>query len=390
MESNEVKRITVLGSTGSIGLSALDVIRHNPGRFEAVALSCHTCTSTLSRQAEDFNPLAVAVTGYPESTFLKDFPVLQNLTLYAGEEGLLRMIEEIPSNIVLNGIAGSSGLTPSVKSIEAGRDLALANKETIVMAGPYILELARSKGVRILPVDSEHSALFNLMGVIKRNSVAEIILTASGGAFRDLTARDLERVNPRDALQHPTWDMGPKITIDSATMANKGLEVIEAMHLFQMDVNRIKVLIHPQSYVHAMVRTVEGSLYAQVSIPDMRIPIQNALSYPEILNSRVAPLDLEGKSLTFLPWESNKYPMLSLAYEAAEGGGSSPIVYNAANEVAVQAFLAERIRFTEISRVVAHALAVNVQCDVTSIEEILDIDRKSRQIAEAYIEDHPI
>jgi 1-deoxy-D-xylulose-5-phosphate reductoisomerase len=297
------------------------------------------------------------------------------------------MIGEVGADMVLNGISGSSGLLPSLKAVEAGRDIALANKETIVMAGPLILDLARKKKVRILPIDSEHSAVFNLMRFCRQNDIDEIILTASGGAFRDLSKKEMEDVKPEDALRHPTWKMGPKITIDSATMANKGLEVIEAMHLFNKNVEKIKVVIHPQSIVHAMVRTRDGSLYTQLSEPDMRVPIQNAMSYPDVLPCGYANLDLASQTLTFLPWDKDKYPMLSLAYEAARVGGSAPILYNAANEEAVEAFTSQRVKFTSIAKIVKVVMDTRPVKRVSGIEEILAEDRETREATKRIIKD---
>jgi len=295
------------------------------------------------------------------------------------------MLDEVQADIVLNGISGSSGLLPSLKTLESGKNLAMANKESIVMAGHILMKLAEKNGARVLPVDSEHSALFNIMRFVEQEEVDEILLTASGGAFRDLSVDKLKYVTPQDALKHPTWKMGPKITIDSATMANKGLEVIEAMHLFGVDADRIKVLIHPQSLVHSLIRTKDGSLYAQISKADVRAPILNALSYPRILEGNFAALDLVGKSLTFLPWDREKYPMLALAYDAAQAGDSSPVVYNAANEIAVEAFAKERISYLSIYRVVRDVMDDECPDEVHTIEEVLEIDKKARERADKTI-----
>jgi 1-deoxy-D-xylulose-5-phosphate reductoisomerase len=376
------KKIAVLGSTGSIGLNTMDVIRQNLDQFEASALSCHTSFAGLQKQIDEFNPDAVALTGPVDSDLS-----FNGLPLYKGYDGLIRMLDEVPADIVLNGISGSSGLLPSLKTLESGKNLAMANKESIVMAGHLLMSLAETNGGRVLPVDSEHSALFNIMRFVEREEVEEIILTASGGAFRDLPTEKLEYVKPRDALKHPTWKMGPKITIDSATMANKGLEVIEAMHLFGVEAKRIKVLIHPQSLVHSLIKTKDGSLYAQISKADVRAPILNALSYPNILDSEFAALDLVGKSFTFHPWDRKKYPMLALAYEAANSGDSSPIIYNAANERAVEAFANERISYLSIYHVVRDAMDGECPDEAQTIEEIFEIDRKARERADKIIQD---
>jgi 1-deoxy-D-xylulose-5-phosphate reductoisomerase len=380
---NKTKKIIVLGSTGSIGTNTMDVIRQNPEHFKASALSCHTSLAGIQKQVEEFEPEAVALTGPLEST-----PSFDGLPVYKGNRGLIRMLQEIQADVVLNGISGASGLFPSLKTLESGKSLAMANKESIVMAGPILMKLAKKNGVRVLPVDSEHSALFNIMRFVEKEQVDEILLTASGGAFRDLSVKELDKVTPQDALKHPTWKMGPKITIDSATMANKGLEVIEAMYLFDMDASRIRVLIHPQSLVHSLIKTKDGSLYAQISKADVRAPILNALSYPYILDSDFATLDLIGKSLTFQEWDRDKYPLLALAYEAAKTGGPSPIIYNAANERAVKAFTEKRISFPFIYRVVRDVLDRECHGEVNTIEEILEIDREAREMADKTIRDH--
>lgn len=377
------KKIVVLGSTGSIGMNTMDVIRQNPDQFKASALSCHTSFADIQKQIDEFNPDAVALTGPLDSA-----PSFNSLPIYKGYDGLIRMLDEVQADIVLNGISGSSGLLPSLKTLESGKNLAMANKESIVMAGHILMKLAEKNGVRVLPVDSEHSALFNIMRFVDQEEVDEILLTASGGAFRDLPVDKLKYVTPQDALKHPTWKMGPKITIDSATMANKGLEVIEAMHLFGVDADRIKVLIHPQSLVHSLIRTKDGSLYAQISKADVRAPILNALSYPGILEGNFAALDLVGKSFTFLPWDREKYPMLALAYDAAKAGYSSPVVYNAANEIAVEAFAKERISYLSIYHVVRDVMDDECPDEVNTIEEILEIDKKARERADKTIRDY--
>jgi 1-deoxy-D-xylulose-5-phosphate reductoisomerase len=377
------KKIAVLGSTGSIGMNTMDVIRKNLDQFEASALSCHTSFAGMQKQIDEFKPDAIALTGPIDSSLS-----FNGLPIYKGNEGLIRMLDEVQADIVLNGISGSSGLLPSLKTLESGKNLAMANKESIVMAGHILMKLAEKNGGRVLPVDSEHSALFNIMRFVEREEVEEILLTASGGAFRDLSVDKLEYVTPRDALKHPTWKMGPKITIDSATMANKGLEVIEAMHLFGVDANRIKVLIHPQSLVHSLIKTKDGSLYAQISKADVRAPILNALSYPHILESKFAALDLTGKSFTFQDWDREKYPMLALAYDAANAGDSSPIVYNAANEQAVEAFANKRISYLSIYHVVRDVMDEECPDEAQSIEEILEIDSKARERADRIIGDY--
>ena len=371
-----MKRIVVLGSTGSIGQSTLDVVRHHPTRFRVVALSCHRDIPTLLNQVQEFSPEAVAVTG-PD----RDPPEMKSTSCYLGDSAIDKLMDNIEADLVVNGIAGSHGLPASLHTIHRGINLALANKESVVMGGSLLMERASRGKASIIPVDSEHSALFHLMRNQEKDCVEELILTASGGAFRETPLEQLSVVTPEDALDHPTWKMGAKITIDSATMANKGLEVIEAMHLFGMDSARIKVLIHPQSCVHSMIRTRDGSLYAQISRPDMRLPIQNALTYPDTVAGVFDHLDLAGKTLTFLPWDESRYPLLQLAYDAARAGGTAPVVYNAANEAAVDAFISGKIPFTSISRVVEKTLSSIRNTAIESIEAIFDTDRIARNQA---------
>jgi 1-deoxy-D-xylulose-5-phosphate reductoisomerase len=296
------------------------------------------------------------------------------------------MLEESAADIVINGISGARGLLPSVKALQLGRDLALANKETIVMAGPLITELVKEHGSRLLPVDSEHHGLFCLLQERNADEIDKIILTASGGAFRELSYEQLYHVRREDAITHPNWKMGAKITVDSATMANKGLEVIEAHHLFGVPVSAIEVLIHPQSYVHSLVRTIDGFLYAQISQPDMRLPIQDALTYPELRSSGLEAFDLTGKALSFEPVDSRKYGMLDLAYQAAEGAQGYAIAYNAANEVAVQRFLGGEIPFLKIPQLVEEILQADWNAEVRTVEQILQIDERARIKVEEILE----
>ena len=382
IQKEMVKKVIILGSTGSIGKSTLDVIRKNRDFFKVIALSCNKNVNLLVKQANEFKPEAIAVLKNVD-----DKSKLNNISpkVYKGEDGLLMMIGDLKADIVVNGISGASGLLPSLVAIESGKNLALANKETIVMAGSIILSKAEEKGVEIIPVDSEHSALFQLLQLIKPDRVGELIITASGGPFLSLSKDQLSKVTPGDALKHPTWNMGKKITIDSATMGNKGLEVIEAHYLFNMPVSKIKVVIHPQSLIHSLVQTVDGCLMAQISKPDMRMPIHYALFFPETYPADFSRLDLAGKQMTFLPVDQNKYEMLKLAYSAASEGNVLPIVYNASNEIAVDAFLKKRISFVKIPEIVEYTLDkvwVNL---VASIDEILYIDKEARRIAQEKI-----
>ena len=373
-----VKRLIVLGSTGSIGESTLSVVRAMRDAFTVVGLTCKRRRARLAQQAAEFRPEAVAIVD-DGSPFSVDG--LADLRVYWGADGILRMIEETRADIVVNGIAGAPGLVPSMTVLRTGKDLALANKESLVMAGPLVLREASSCGRKVIPVDSEHAALFNTLRCHAAGEVAELILTASGGAFRDLPVEQLPEVRFADALKHPTWSMGAKITVDSASMANKGLEVIEAHRLFGIALPRIRVLIHPQSLVHSLVRTIDGTLHIEASTPDMRIPIQNALTYPTTASNQVEWLELAGKGLTFFPVDGRKYRMLDLAYQAAGRSGAYPIVYNAANEIAVDAFMQETIRFTGIPDVVEEALSVAWSGNASSIDEVVAIDGEARSRA---------
>jgi 1-deoxy-D-xylulose-5-phosphate reductoisomerase len=372
------KKVSVLGSTGSIGKNTLEVVKALDPAFDVVALACRSSVAELAQQAREFAPAAVAVAGPPDSQAERELEKLQDTRVYRGEQGLLQMLADTKADLVVNGISGAKGLLPSLRTLQQGIDLALANKETVVMAGGLVSELARRKGSKLLPVDSEHHALFCLLQGRSPEEVEEIILTASGGAFRDLSWEQLRDVRVEDALTHPNWNMGAKITVDSATMANKGLEVIEAHHLFDIPVSAIKVLIHPQSCVHSLIRMTDGFIYAQLSQPDMRLPIQNALTYPDFRPSCVEAFDLAGRSLSFDPVDPKKYRMLTLAFDAAERGGGYPIAYNAANEVAVERFLRHDISFLDIAQAVEQVMQADWQIPVLEVEEILEVDRQAR------------
>ncbi|HEY9594327.1 MAG TPA: 1-deoxy-D-xylulose-5-phosphate reductoisomerase [Spirochaetia bacterium] len=366
-----MKRIVVLGSTGSIGRSTLAVARALRDRFEVVGLACGTDGTALAAQAAAVKPRAVALAA---GTLPGMLPA--GCRAYHGPQGLLDMLEDLGADIVVNGICGAAGLLPSMAALRAGSDLALANKETVVMAGRLVLAEAAARGRRLLPVDSEHAALASILSRMRPSTVAELILTASGGAFRDVRIEDLAGVNLAAALRHPTWRMGPKITIDSATMANKGLEVIEAHRLFDVALDRIKVLIHPQSHVHSLVRTIDGTLHAEMSTPDMRIPIQNALTWPDVVTGDVPWLLPE--CLTFQPVDNRRYPLLGLAYAAAESDILS-IVFNAANERAVHAFIAGSLAFASIPPVVEETLALRWEGPCDTVEAVLAVDADARR-----------
>ena len=373
------KKVALLGATGSIGKSTLDVLRRGKDVFEAVLFSSHTDSAGLEALGAEFPDAALALSGAEQGGFRVG---------YFGSEGLLQAISGCGADIVVNGIAGAAGLAPSIAALESGMDLALANKETIVMAGPLVRTLAEAKKARILPVDSEHSAIFQLLEAHGRENLATILLTASGGPFRTYTQEQLTRVRAQDALKHPTWNMGAKITIDSASMANKGLEVIEAARLFDIPdaaiADVIQVIVHPQSIVHSMISLKDGSIYAQISRPDMRFPIQNALYYPENAPSGFETLDFKQLTLSFEQPDEEKFPMLPLAYQALNAGALYPVVYNAANEVAVAAFLMEQIRFPDIAHVVALALEHNWDGKL-ELDAIRETDSRARSIAKSSV-----
>ena len=368
------KRVAVLGSTGSIGKSTLDIIRDQNDYFEPVLLTAHKNAAELEKLKQEF----------PGARFV------------LGEDGLLDAISSSCADITVNGISGAAGLIPSIAAIKAGSDLALANKETVVMAAPLVYALAKEKNINIIPVDSEHSAIFKLIEAHGRENVSEIILTASGGPFRNYPMEKLKTVSAKEALAHPTWNMGPKITIDSATMANKGLEVIEASALFGFPPDHIKVSIHPQSIVHSMVRLKNGAVYAQMSNPDMKLPIHDALTWPETRPSQsgittYGSLDLESLSLSFEKPDMERFPMLGLAYRVLETANTTdpllPVVYNAANEVAVEAFLGGKISFLEIFLLVKYVIEKSFpkNKDPLDLETILARDREARDYTKEII-----
>jgi 1-deoxy-D-xylulose-5-phosphate reductoisomerase len=371
------KRIAILGATGSIGKSSLDIISRDTENFEAVLLTARSSRNKLEELSKQF-PSAVCLLAGEDN----------------GKEKLLTAINQIKPDITINGISGSAGLEPSLAAINAGSHLALANKETIVMAGDLAIRAAKEKNVNIIPVDSEHSAIFHLLrffseqGEDKRENVSEVILTASGGPFKNLSVKDMESVTVKDALSHPTWNMGPKITIDSASMANKGLEIIETCVFFNMPVEKIKVVIHPQSIVHSMIRLCNGVIYAQISKPDMRHPIHDAVYWPVTTPSTLEPISFDSLTLEFSKPDTDKFPMLSYAWEAAKRGELYPCAYNAANETAVTAFLEQKIGFLDIPKITEHVLQADWACGCLDLETVLKADADARRKALSFIVDH--
>ena len=376
------KRLVILGATGSIGRQCLDVVRRHRDRFEVVGLTTNRRVADLAAAVSEFQPQIVAV-GDPAAA--EEWSTsLQSLgtRVLVGQEGLAEIVEWRNVDLVVNGLVGAVGLLPTYRAVAMGRDVALANKESLVVGGALIMPKARETGARILPIDSEHSAIFQSLMGEPPGALAKILLTGSGGPFRTTPLEELKHVTVQQALAHPNWVMGPKITIDSATLMNKGLEVIEAHWLFDVPVSKIQVLIHPQSIVHSMVELVDGSVKAQLGLPDMRLPIQLALSYPERLDSDFPRVDFfKVRKLEFEEPDLEKFPALKLAYQAAEAGGTAPAVLNASNEVAVQAFLGGEIRYLDIARVIAGVLEAHTPSEPESVEHLLSVDQEARRRA---------
>ncbi|MBW2015724.1 MAG: 1-deoxy-D-xylulose-5-phosphate reductoisomerase [Deltaproteobacteria bacterium] len=378
-----MKNVALLGSTGSIGTSALGIIEQFPDRYRVVALSAGKNLDLLAFQIRKFKPRAVAVLEEADASSLREKIPGGLPYVFAGVEGFARLAALDEVDTVISAITGSAGLIPTFAAVEAGKNVALANKETMVMAGSLVMEKAREKGINILPVDSEHSAIFQCLQGHPREDLRRIILTASGGPFRNMTLEELVSVTPEQALQHPNWSMGRKITIDSATLMNKGLEAIEARWLFDLKMDQISILIHPQSIIHSMVEYKDGSVIAQLGVPDMATPISYALSYPNHLETHVPPLRLEdAAALSFERCDRRKYRCLDLALRAAEIGDSMPAVMNGANEVAVEAFLEKRIGFLQIPQLIEKAMEAHAPFQVENIESVMEADAWARRKAE--------
>lgn len=383
-----MKNLAILGSTGSIGVSTVDVVVKNPSQFTICALAAGRNLALIKEQIERFKPRIASVIDREHADRLQDMLGRSSATkILCGAEGYREVATCQGVDMVLSAIVGAAGLLPTMDAIGAGKDIALANKETMVMAGSLVVEKARSKGVNILPVDSEHGAIFQCLVGHNKDDVRKIILTASGGPFFRLPKEKMSDVTLEDALKHPNWDMGAKITIDSATMMNKGLEVIEAKWFFDVDIDRIDVLIHPQSIVHSMVEYTDGSLIAQLGVPDMKGPIAYALSYPERLHDVIAPLTLSSiGTLEFFSPDFDKFKNLDLAYRSAARGGTTPAVLNAANEVAVEAFINGLIGFMDMPNVVEEVIDVHDPKEPQTIEDVLDADTIGRNRAQEIVE----
>jgi len=381
-----VKRISILGSTGSIGTSTLSVVERFPDRFQVVALAGGNNIGLLEAQIRKHRPLIAAVAGEQAADELRSRCADVPVRIAAGIEGMIQVAAAEEADITVSSIVGTAGLVPTMAAVRAGKDIALANKEVLVTAGELVMAECRSRNVRLFPVDSEHSAIFQCLQAGERRDVKRLILTASGGPFRDHTRDDLAKVTLQEALRHPNWTMGRKITIDSATLMNKGLEVIEAHWLFGMQPEQIGVLVHAQSIVHSLVEFRDGSVVAQLGVPDMKGPIAYALSYPERLADVSPGLDLATiATLTFREPDRELFPCLGYAYDAIRAGGSMPAVLSAANEVAVKHFLDGKIGYNDIAKVIKATMDAHTPRPLRTVEEALRADLWGRQEAEKYI-----
>jgi 1-deoxy-D-xylulose-5-phosphate reductoisomerase len=382
-DPGEGRGLAILGSTGSIGTQALDVVRAQPGRFRVEVLTAGRNADLLIKQALEFKPNAVAIADEAQGQKVRDALWEHDIKAYAGQDAIAQLVEMDGIDIVLTALVGFAGLRPTMNAIAAGKHIALANKETLVVAGEIVMAAARDQGVDILPVDSEHSAIFQCLAGEFHNPIEKLILTASGGPFRGRDRASLEGVTKEQALKHPNWDMGAKITIDSASLMNKGLEVIEARWLFDVKAADIEVVVHPQSIVHSCVQFEDGSIKAQLGLPDMKLPIQYALGYPKRLQNDFPRFSFaDYANLTFEAPDKATFRNLQLAYDALDAGGSAPCVLNAANEVAVAAFLRDEVGFLEMSEVLEHALNSVSHVAKPDLEQLFELDRAAREAAQ--------
>ena len=382
------KGIAILGATGSIGTQALDVIRAFPTKFEAIVLTCGSNATLLVKQALEFKPKAVVVTDSLQYSYVQDALKGHDIAVLLGEAGLVEVVQYEEVNVVLNAIVGSAGLKPTVKAIQSKKDIALANKETLVVAGELIMALVKEYGVRMLPVDSEHSAIFQCLAGEEHNPIEKIYITASGGPFRGKKRADLLAVTKAEALKHPNWSMGAKITIDSASLMNKGLEVIEAKWLFNLSIDQVDVIVHPQSIVHSLVQFQDGSMKAQMGVPDMKLPIQYALTYPARFENSFERFNfMDYPTLSFEKADMETFRNLALAYESLRAGGNRSCVLNAANEVVVDAFLKDQVGFLEMSDIIEETLGKVEFIATPTLDDYLETDRIARLITKEIIKD---
>ena len=385
---NEIKKrtIAILGSTGSIGTQTLQVVEEHPDKFEVYAITANTRVDELIQQARKFMPEVVVIADDSKYPKLKEALADLPIKVYGGYESICQIVESKPIDIVVTAMVGFSGLRPTINAIKAGKAIALANKETMVVAGELINELAMKHQTPILPVDSEHSAIFQCLAGEMNNKVEKLILTASGGPFRTFTKEQLEHVTVQQALKHPNWSMGAKITIDSASMMNKGFEVMEAKWLFGVGAEDIEVVVHPQSVIHSMVQFGDGAIKAQLGTPDMRLPIMYALTYPTRLSSSFERIDWNTlKELTFEKPDLELFPNLQHAYTAIAQGGNIPCVVNAANEICVAAFLEERIKFTDMPKLIARAMEKATYILKPTLDDYLETDKEIREMVKSWI-----
>ncbi len=376
-----MKKISILGSTGSIGTSTLDIVASNPDKFQVVAMACGKNLDLIQKQIETFHPQLVSVQSESDAHRLREKYKTQ-VEIVWGEEGALKVSTFPSSELVVSAIVGAAGLKPTYAAIQAKKEIALANKETMVIAGEVMNRAAHAAGVKILPVDSEHSAIFQCLNGEDAQKIRRLILTASGGPFLNKPKQEFAKITVEEALKHPNWLMGSKITIDSATLMNKGLELIEARWLFDVTAEKLAVNIHPQSIIHSMVEFIDGSVMAQLGLPDMRVPISYTLNYPNRLTNQLPSLDLtKVGTLTFLEPDEEKFRCLYLAKQVLQQGGSYPAVLNAANEIAVQKFLEREIQFVEIPEVVEETLQAHQKTSPQSIEDVIEVDLWAREQA---------
>jgi len=377
-----MKNITILGSTGSIGLKSLKVVESNPEKYRVIALAAGRNIDLLMKQVEKFHPIGVAAIEKDLADLLRDRLKNSGTEVFSGREGFIHLATLKQVDTVISAISGAAGLIPTYEAIKAGKDIALANKETMVMAGPLVMYQARKKGVHILPVDSEHSAILQSLQGHPRKDLKRVILTASGGPFRELSLKKMEGVTPEQALKHPNWNMGQKISIDSATLMNKGLEAIEAKWLFDLSIDQISIVIHPQSIIHSMVEYRDGSIIAQLGIPDMITPISYALSYPRHIETHLPSLELDAIGmLSFEKPDFEKFKCLDLALKAARIGDSMPAVLNGANEIAVDSFLKGKIGFLQIPALIEKTMETHKTFSIESIENVIEADTWARNRA---------
>lgn len=380
---DKIKKIAILGSTGSIGTQALEVIGEHPDLYEASVLTANDQADKLIEQARCYNPNTVVIANEDKYEYVKECLSDLPIKVYTGADALCQVVQSDEVDIVLTALVGFAGLKPTISAMNAGKQIALANKETLVVAGELVMNIAQERQIPIIPVDSEHSAIFQSIIGEDYNEIDKIILTASGGPFRKYTKEQMEKVTVSDALQHPTWNMGAKITIDSATMMNKGFEVIEAKWLFGVEADKIEVLVHPQSIVHSAVQFADGAVKAQLGVPDMRLPIQLAMSFPRRLPLSGDRLDLSGMgNLTFEKPDINRFPCLALAYEAMKRKGNMPCVMNAANEVANLAFRQGKISFYDIPKIIEKTMNKVLFESNLTIDTYIEIDTEARKVSE--------